>query len=288
MHFKEFLKNALPKEDLELIPRAFEVVGDIAIIELDDAQKYAKDIADAILHAQKNVRVVLLKTEDVKGKYRIPKYIVLAHKERDFSNAPKWASKPQILTETIHTESGCRLRLDLAKTYFSSKLSGERTRVAGLAQDNENILVMFAGAGPFPIVIAKKKDVKITAIEINPDAVIMLKDNVKINRIEDKIRVLEGDVAKAVPLIDELFDRIVMPAPKDAPAFLGLALSKIKASGMIHLYAFAGDEEIEDLKKSVLEDCEAAGKKCKILLTKKCGNIGVRQYRVVIDLVARN
>ncbi|MCK5234078.1 MAG: class I SAM-dependent methyltransferase family protein, partial [Candidatus Aenigmarchaeota archaeon] len=179
MHFKELLKNTLPEKDLELVPRAFEVVGDIAIIEPGDAQ-YAKDIAKAMLSAQKNVHVVLLKTGDVKGKYRVPKYKILAHEERAFSKVPKWASEPQTHTETIHTESGCRLRLDLAKTYFSSKLSGERTRIAGLVQDNENILVMFAGAGPFPIVIAKKKDVKITAVEINPDAILMFRDSVKI------------------------------------------------------------------------------------------------------------
>ncbi len=289
MHFKELLKNTLPKKDFELIPRAFEVVGDIAIIEPDGAQKHAKDIADAILQAHKNVHIVLLKTGDVKGKYRVPKYKILAHEEREFSNVPKWASEvPQTQTETIYTESGCRLRLDLAKTYFSSKLSGERARIAGLARDHENILVMFAGAGPFPIVIAKKKDVKITAVEINPDAILMFRDSVKINHVEDKITILEGDVAESVPPLKEKFDRIVMPAPKDAPAFLGLALSKIKTGGMIHLYAFAGDEEIEDLKKSALEDCEAAGKKCKILLVRKCGNIGVRQYRIVIDLIALN
>ncbi len=286
MHFKELLKNTLPEKDLELVPRAFEVVGDIAIIEPGDAQ-YAKDIAKAMLSAQKNVHVVLLKTGDVKGKYRVPKYKILAHEERAFSKVPKWASEPQTHTETIHTESGCRLRLDLAKTYFSSKLSGERTRIAGLVQDNENILVMFAGAGPFPIVIAKKKDVKITAVEINPDAILMFRDSVKINRVEDNITIIEGDVAKVVPLIDELFDRIVMPAPKDAPAFLGVALSKIKAGGIIHLYSFACDEEIENLKKSVLKGCDAASKKCKIILTKKCGNIGVRQYRIVIDILVK-
>ena len=287
MHFKELLKNTLPEKDLELIPRAFEVVGDIAIIEPDDA-KYAKDIAHAMLSAQKNVHVVILKTGDVKGKYRIPKYKILAHEERSFSNVPKWASEPQTHTETIYTESGCRLRLDLAKTYFSSKLSGERARIAGLVQDNENILVMFAGAGPFPIVIAKKKNVKITAVEINPDAVIMLKDSVKINHVEDNLKVLEGVLAKVVPLIDDEFDRIVMPAPKDAPAFLGLALSKVKAGGMIHLYSFAGAEEIESLKKEVLGTCETAGRNCKIILVRKCGNIGIRQYRIVIDLVVRN
>ncbi len=286
MHFKELLKNTLPEKDLESIARAFEVVGDIAIIEPDDAKKYAKDIANAILQAQKNVRVVLLKTGDVKGKYRIPKYKVLAHEERDFPNAPKWA-EPQTLTETIHTESGCRLKIDLAKTYFSGKLSGERARITGLVKSGENILVMFAGAGPFPIAIAKKKDVKITAVEINPDAIMMFKDNVKINRVEDRITILEGDVAKAVPLLKDKFSRIVMPAPKDAPAFLGLALSKINAGGTIHLYSFAGEEETESLKKKVLKECKAAEKKCKIILARRCGNIGVRQYRIVIDILVK-
>lgn len=284
MDFRHYLKGKLPDEALAIVPRAFEVTGDIAILELPEAVlNYKKNIAEALMNTQKNVCVVLLKTGDVRGKYRVPKYDVLAKRERDFTHIPKWAH-PKEPTETIHTESGCRFRIDLAKAYFTSKLSGERARIAGMVKEGENILVMFAGAGPFAIVIAKNKPVKITAIEINPDAVRMFLDNVKMNKVEGKIKVLEGDVAEVLPGINEKFDRIVMPAPKNAADFLLLALSKSKKGSIIHLYTFAEIEEIETIAEQVKARCAAANKKVIISGTRKAGDIGPYNYRIAVDI----
>lgn len=286
MDFRQGLIGKIPDAALKAVPRAFEVVGDIAVLELAaKAVKYSKEVANALIKCQKNVRVVLLKTEDVGGKYRVPKYKVLAHRERDFDKAPKWA-RPTKLTETMHNESGCRFRIDLASAYFSGKLSGERERIAGVARNNEKILVLFAGVGPFAIVIAKKKNVKITAVEINPDAVKMFEDNVLLNKAEDKIKVIGGDVAEVLPKLKEKFDRIVMPAPKDAPDFLERALSKVKKGGVIHLYMFAAEDEIAGLGEKIKARCLAAKKKVKILGVTKAGEVGPYNYRVAVDISA--
>jgi len=285
MGFKKNLESKIPKKVFQLVPRAFEIVGDIAIFELpENVRKYAKEIAEAVIHTHKNVRVVLLKTGDVKGTYRIPKYRVIYATERHFPNVPKWARPSRKLTETIHTENGCRFRIDLSRAYFTGKLSGERARIAHLVKPEERILVMFAGVGPFAIVTAKKKSVKVYAVEINPFAVKMLRDNIILNKEEDKVFSIEGDVAEVVPAFRTKFDRIMMPAPKDAHDFLEAALSKTKIGGYIHLYSFAGQEKVADFKSILEKRCVSAGYRCNVVRVGKCGAVGVRQYRIVADI----
>ncbi len=47
MKLKDILKDVLSKEELEFAPRAFDIVGDIAIIEIpDELKKKKKKIAD--------------------------------------------------------------------------------------------------------------------------------------------------------------------------------------------------------------------------------------------------
>ncbi len=284
----EFLKDRVNEKDIDHIPRAFEIVGDIAVVELDKvAKKYAEVLARAIMRLNKNVKVVLNKTEDVSGRYRVPKYEVIMAKEeeRGFSHIKK-EFRPERITETVHTESGCRYLLDLAKVYFSSRLAYERKRIADQVKDTEHILVMFAGVGPFAINIAKRRNVSVVAIELNPHAVEYFKKNVVLNKVEHRIKIIEGDVAEILPKMKEKFDRIVMPAPKDARDFLELALEKVKKGGMIHLYIFASQEEIEskEVVKKVEQRCGNQGYDAKVVFFRKCGAVGPYHYRVVLDI----
>ncbi len=286
---REILAGKVDDKDMEHVPRAFEIVGDIAIVELDEvARKYAKLIAEAIMKLNKNVRVVLNKVEDVSGKYRVPKYeIIVARQEaRDFSHIKK-ELRPSKITETVHVEHGCKFLLDVSKVYFSARLSFERKRIAEMVKDGEHVLVMFAGVGPFAIVIARKSNAaKVVGVELNPYAVSYFKKNVVLNKAQDKVEVVEGDVARVLPKMNSRFDRIVMPAPKNAPDYLELALKKIKKGGMIHLYTFASEEEIEgkDVVKKVETRCKKAGKKARAVFFRKCGAVGPYHYRVVVDI----
>ena len=285
---RELVVEKIDKKDIEHIPRAFEIVGDIAIVELDKvAKKYAEVLAQAIMQLNKNVRVVLNKTEDVSGKFRVPKYEVIMAKEeeRDFSHIKK-EFRPKKITETVHTESGCRYLLDLAKVYFSSKLGFERSRITSQVKDNEHILVMFAGVGPFAINIAKKRNVSVVAIELNPHAVEYFRKNLVLNKVEHKIKIIEGDVAEVLPKMKEKFDRVVMPAPKDARDFLELALEKVKNNGMVHLYTFASHEEIEskEVVRKIEQRCKEHGTDAKVVFFRKCGAVGPYHYRVVLDI----
>ena len=69
--------------------------------------------------------------------------------------------------------------LDVKKVYFSPRLATERKRITDQVKNNEIIVDMFAGIGPFSISIARKHKVKIYAIDINPYAYKYLKKNIE-------------------------------------------------------------------------------------------------------------
>ena len=290
MNLKTALANKIPKDDIHQVSNSFEVIGDIALIEVPKTiTKHEKIIAQTLSEINNNINIILSKKEDVKGSYRVPKYALVFEKEtpREFSWVPK-NLRPKEKTETVHKENGIRLLIDPTKAYFSEKLSYERNRIAETINDNDSVLVMFAGMGPFPIVIAKNKNIKLDAVEINPEAIPYFKKNVTLNKLDDKITVYEGDVSKIVPKLENKYDTIVMPAPKNAEDFLDIALDKIKINGRIHLYTFLPDEEIAKITRKLTERCKVFGHDIKIELVRKCGNIGPFHYRVVIDFIVLN
>jgi tRNA (guanine37-N1)-methyltransferase len=82
----------LTKDELKLLPRAFDVIGDILVLELPDAlKKKEKKIADAYLEMYRNIKTVVKKSAAHSGVFRTRKVIVLAGENRK---------------ETIHRESG--------------------------------------------------------------------------------------------------------------------------------------------------------------------------------------
>lgn len=271
MNIIELLKDELPREKLNLVPRSWDLIGEIAIVKLDpEVRPYATLIGKAIVQIHKNVRSVYEKVGQVSGRCRLAKY--------------KWIYGEKN-TVTVHKEHGCRFKLDINKVYFSPRLSNERKRIADQVKDSERILVMFSGVGPYPIVIAKRKKVKIHAIELNPVAYQYAIWNVKHNKLSDKIVCIQGDVREEVPKLDK-FDRILMPLPRGAKGFLDLAFEKIKSNGVIHYYSFTQEPE---LFKKPVEDLKAAAKKnnksIEILKKVKCGQYAPGKYRVCLDVL---
>ncbi len=284
MDLKGALTGKLSSEKLKLLPRAFEVVGDIAILEIPkELEDKGKTISEAVFAVQKNVKVVVNKVGEVEGVFRVPKVEILASKPRNFEGIPK-KFIPKALTETVHHESGGRYKIDVSKAYFSARLSGERERIASQVKSGEKILCLFAGVGPFAILPARKKKVKVVAVEINPDAVKYMLENIEMNKVADKVEAIEGDVAQVLPKLKGKFDRIIMPAPKNAADFLELALTKAKKCTVIHLYTFAPVEEIKTLGEKIKGRCIAAKKRVEILDVRKAGEIGPYNYRVSVEI----
>ncbi len=264
MSLKELLKDKLAEGKLRLLPKGYEVIGDIAIVNLPWSlvdEKYL--IAEALASHRKDVKVVLLKKNKLAGEKRIGEFEMLLGDR----------------TTTLHRENGCIFHVDIAKTYFSGKMYFERQRIVENVKDGEDILVLFCGVGPFLIPIARKKDVNIMGLDSNPIACALFKKNAELNDIDADI--ILGDAKSMNSLFKKDFDRIVMPAPYGQDHFLALAGSLIGPEGVIHFYTFKKDFEIPHFKR-LLEK-----KGWQIDFYRKCGGVAPRVNRYVFDLRKR-
>ena len=269
---KEALEKKLTEEEFKFLRKSFDVVGKIAIIEIPkELQKKEKLIAKTILQLNNSIRTVAKKEGAHKGKYRTQKLKIIA------------GEKTKI---TEYNESGCRFRLDVEKCYFSPRLSNERLRIASQVKKGEKILVMFSGIAPYPLVLAKNSPAKkIIGIELNPIAHKFALENIKINKLGEKVDVYEGDVKKEVDKLKEKFSRIIMPLPKGAKGFLKEAFYVAKKKAIIHFYTFAKENEFENAEKELISECKKLCKKIKINKTIKAGQTAPREFRICIDFV---
>ncbi len=277
------LAGFLNTEELALVGRSQEVVGDIMIIEVDERLiGKEKEIASAFLESNKQVNVVVKKSAIHSGQFRTRGVEVLAGEDRK---------------DTTHLESGVRLYLHLEKSYFSARLGSERLRIAKLVKKGERVLVMFSGSAPYPLVLAKHTQAsKIVGIELNPDAHAFAVKNREKNKVSsDRVKLINGDVQVEVPRLiahgEEKeggftkFDRVLMPLPKTSEEFLGDALPVVRPGGMIHLYAFLNEKEIDDEGKRIVNLCEEMGFTLKLDKVVKCGQHAPYTFRVCYDLI---
>ena len=188
MDLKELLKSKLSEKELEHLRKGFDIIGSIAIIEIPkELVKKEKLIAQTLLESNSVIKTVAKKVGIHKGEFRTQKIKIIAGEKNK---------------EGEYKESGCRFKLNVEKCYFSPRLSHERLRIASQIKEGEEILVMFSGVGPYPIVLAKNSPAKkIIGIELNPIAHKYSIENINLNKIQNKVDVYNSDVKKITPLL---------------------------------------------------------------------------------------
>ncbi len=251
--------------------RAFDIIGDLAIVEIPKKAKQSeKSLAARILAQQKNIKVVYKRMGGHEGKLRLQKLKHILGEKR---------------TVTIHRENNVLLKLDIARVYFSPRQATERKRVFLQIKKPETVLVMFSGIGPFTIEIAKNTPAKLVyGIELNKTAHKYALENVKLNKVGTKAKLFCGDVRKIIPKLKRKFDRIIMPLPKGAESFLNTAFAAAKKGTIIHFYDFEKEEDIPQRPiEKVTTAAAAAKKRIKISGVVKCGQLAPRAYRVRVD-----
>ena len=266
----ELLKDKLTEDEIEELKKSFDIIGDVVIVEIpEDLEAHKKEIGQATLQFTKR-KTVYMKKSAVKGVTRVRELELIAGEDNPI---------------TIHKEHGTRLKLDVKNVYFSPRLATERKRVQEATQDGEEILDMFAGIGPFPIVIAHEKNVNITAVDINEYAIKYLNENIKLNKLAPNahITAICGDTNEVAlnELKDKKFDRLIMNLPGLAPEFLDLAVSLCKDGGVIHYYEFS-DGFSQGIERAQIA-CEKQNKEVEILNTRKVKSSSPGMWHVAID-----
>jgi tRNA (guanine37-N1)-methyltransferase len=251
---------------------SYDVVGNIVILKFLEGTLKKDKILEAkeVLKNHKSVKTVLEKSEKVKGRLRKIKTNYLAGEKTKIAE---------------YKENNCRFVFDVDETYFSVRLASERKEIAEQIKKGEEVVVMFAGVGPFAIVIAKNSRAKkVYSVEINRKATQYVKKNVKLNKL-DNVEVVQGDVKKVSEKFfgeKKKFDRVVMPRPQLKDSFLQSAFKIIKKNGMINYYGFG--ENKEEILETIENEAKKSKKKIKILKVKKAGDIAPYKWRWRADL----
>ena len=265
------------EENLELAYKSYDIVGDIAIIRVSESLKQrCRKIAEDIMETHKNVKSVWRQHSPVSGDFRL--------------RTLKWV-KGEKRTETIHKEFGCAFKVDIAHCYFSPRLSYERQRIAQQVQLGEIVVNMFAGAGCYSIIIAKhSKADKIYSIDLNPTAIKYLQENIKLNKVEERVFAIQGDAKEVVKeKMQGIAERVLMPLPELAYEYLDYALAALKPNGgWIHYYDFThADKEESPIKKieaKVSEKLQNLGVDFEIPFSRVVRTTGPNWYQIVVDI----
>jgi len=268
----ELLEEILPGEDLTNAPQGFDRIGDIVIVEIKESLKqFESEIGAAILAAHPSVTTIYIKDSKVHGSRRLQKLRCIAGQEK---------------TRTIHREYGVCLCVSIGKVYFSPRLAQEHVRVATQVTPNERVLDMFTGVGPFPIHIATRVAGEIYAIDINPDAIVCLKESMQLNKLRGTIISLLGDARAIIhKQLQGSCDRVIMNLPRDAVTYIPAAVSAVKTSGgIIHFYTVEKEPASEETAKSTLcEKVNATAAGIQILRSRRIKEIAPRMTQVVVD-----
>ncbi len=271
---EEVLARQLPSSIIPLVSKSFDVIGDIAIIERSPAaEPYEKNIAEALMKVHKNVKTVYSKAGPITDNQRLrPLHHVLGANR----------------TQTIHKELSCRFKIDISKAFFSPRLSGEHRRVTEQVLPGECVIDMFAGVGPFSILIAKRlNNIQIHAIDANPEAANLIGENARMNKVQDRIRVWSGDARVVVKNnLAGIATRVIMNHPSQAREFLEPACEALVGDGgVIHYYTFAegADSELEARNELASALDNSGWKVEKVMATRKVRGVAPMKWQVVVD-----
>ncbi|MAG37817.1 hypothetical protein CMI45_00310 [Candidatus Pacearchaeota archaeon] len=264
---------------------SYDLLGNVAIVKFDTSKrrkvtaKEKKAFASKVLKTHKSVSTVLEKSGNFSGRLRKQKTLwILGEKTK----------------EVLYRENGCEFRFNVDDCYFSSRLSTDREEVANQVKKSrkkECVLVMFSGTGIYGIVIGKiagARVSKIVCVEINRKCNKYALENVRRNKLQEKVKIVQGDVRKKIGKGNEIrgkFDRIVMARPNLSDDFLDVAFKATRKGTIINYHAFCHELEMKAgvIEELIMEKAKKAKKKVKILKIKKAGEIAPYKFRYRVD-----
>ncbi len=267
---KTALKHLLSKDEIQILIRGYDVLGDVAIIIVpEELVHFEKIIAKTILQALPHIRVVAKRVGNYSGEFRTISLDIIGG---------------QGGLETMHREFGVNLHLNPEKVYFSPRSGSERHRIASLILAGERVLVMFSGIAPLPLMIALHSEAsEITGIEKNPVAHHYGLKNLDANPRVKNITLIQGDVCDVVPLLSGDFDRVIMPLPFSAGSYVEIALKVLMKGGWLHFYDFKHFGQFEEAEESVCKLSAQQGRVVSKIDSHRCGHISPGRYRICVD-----
>jgi tRNA (guanine37-N1)-methyltransferase len=272
---REAVKGNLSPQLLAIVPKSFDVIGQIAIIELPGQLVPFEELVGAgVLEICPNARTVMAKAGAFSSDYRTRELRLIAGEDNSV---------------TCYKEHGCTYELDVRTVFFSTRLSHERLRIACQVKPGETVVDMFAGVGPYSILVARKQPLStVYAVDANPAAFKFLVSNVLGNRVLRNVRPMMGDIREVVKShLLGLADRLIMNLPGEALSFVDVACSSLsERGGVIHFYSFESDKNPHEAASGKLKrQIEASGRELKsILAVRTVKEVAPCRFQVAVDV----
>ncbi len=248
--------------------RGYDLYGNIAVV--DAAPSAARVMARKLMRENANVKTVFRKGGAVRGRYRTRKFVYVAGRRSTLAE---------------YRENNCLFRFDIAKVFFSTRLAFERKRVSELVADGENVVVMFAGVGPYAIEIAKRdRKGSVVAMELNAAACRYMTANAQLNKTGNVV-VEQGDAGELSWKYRGFADRIVMPLPASAHKFLKNALVMCSRKCTVHYYAFCRRDGIRETINGVEKAVLACGRHFGLAGWRVVRPYSATDVEIVIDIM---
>ncbi len=261
---KKLLEPIVPAELLDLVPRSWQLLGNILICNIKkELIPYEHEIGVAFTKIEKRAKIVARKLTPPQGEMRIPHLKIIAGEGS---------------TETIHRENHCVFKLDPFKILFSPGNSNERLRLSQLIQDGEIVIDLFSCVGQFSIPIAvHSKPFKLYAIEINPEAYRYLVTNILLNRVANVVEPILGNCKNVAPV--GIADRVIMGVINGTEKYLDTAFNSLKnRGGIIHYHESFPKRLLQEKLEKIEKKAEQKSFKIKFLNFKR-----VKKYAPSID-----
>ena len=277
MSFKKKLNIIFKPWEQKKVSKSYDIIGDIAVVRIFEAtDEEAQKIAEIILRSNPHVKTVMQQASPVAGELRLRRLKWLAGEEK---------------IDTVHREFGCLFKVDMGLCYFSPRLGFERMRVAKQVKAGEVVINMFAGVGCFSILIARHANPsKVYSVDVNPDAVRFMKENIDLNRMRYIVEAVEGDAKNVVAeRLKDVADRVLMPLPEKAFEYLDVALVALKRTGgTIHYYDFSyakkGVDPVREVERKVSDKLSEVNVAFECVFGRVVRSVGPRWFQVVLDV----
>lgn len=265
--FKVHEKPVTLEGILGRVPR-YEIIGTIALLESDEDDP--KKTADALLRVHPHLRTVLSALSPVEGEFRTRRFTYV---------------KGENTKQTVHKEYGCKFVIDMEKAYFTPRLGTERSRILEQIKDGEVVVDMFAGVGPFSILIGKNcPSCRVVAIDKNPEAVKFLRHNIELNAVHN-VEAMEGDAKEEARKYIGIADHVIMNLPHTAQEFLDAAMIIAKPGTVIHYYDITPESDLYSSSLSYIETAASkAGFAVELLATRIVRSYSPHQFNVCVEV----
>jgi len=229
--------TGLPPAAAALLPRSFDVIGEIVLIRVPDTLESEKGrIGEALLAFVPGVRIVGA-DRGVHGTDR-------RRKIERIAGAGGW--------RTLHRENGVDIEVDVEAAYFSPRLAREHARVAGMTQTGERVYDLCCGVGPFSLTLARdRRAAEIVAVDSNTSAIDLLDASLLRLPGRDRVRSVRRPLEEFLPSAPPV-ERVIFNLPLEGIKYLPSVARTVARRGRLHYYEVVPRAQLALRKESMM------------------------------------